>query len=77
METCPVSPPMPRLYARPRGRHLKLLCQNEFVDVLRLCALSEKEVPGQTIDHQESIAKRMIKYLLFARSHEIWQREIL
>ena len=25
----------------------------------------------------ESIAKRMIKYLLFARSHEIWQREIL
>ena len=52
METCPVSPPMPRLYARPRGLHLKLLCQNEFVDVLRLCALSEKEVPGQTIDHQ-------------------------
>ena len=26
---------------------------------------------------EESIAKRMIKYLLFARSHEIWQREIL
>ena len=26
---------------------------------------------------KESIAKRMIKYLLFARSHEIWQREIL
>ena len=25
----------------------------------------------------ESIAKGMIKYLLFARSHEIWQREIL
>ena len=30
--------------------------------------------PGKKV---ESIAKRMIKYLLFARSHEIWQREIL
>ena len=35
-------------------------------------ALSTTRVP-----FTESIAKRMIKYLLFARSHEIWQREIL
>ena len=35
-----------------------------------------KEVRAK-IAFLESIAKRMIKYLLFARSHEIWQREIL
>ena len=34
------------------------------------------KVELDTLD-KESIAKRMIKYLLFARSHEIWQREIL
>ena len=35
---------------------------------------ADPDMPVRTI---ESIAKRMIKYLLFARSHEIWQREIL
>ena len=34
-------------------------------------------VVERTFAWLESIAKRMIKYLLFARSHEIWQREIL
>ena len=35
------------------------------------------KIHAHNIKKLESIAKRMIKYLLFARSHEIWQREIL
>ena len=37
----------------------------------------QRTMSRQTYVEKESIAKRMIKYLLFARSHEIWQREIL
>ena len=38
---------------------------------------SVRQLERQIHSFFESIAKRMIKYLLFARSHEIWQREIL
>ena len=60
-----------------RFAHCEPVNFNGSIRMIHISNLNKTFGSSKGLSHIESIAKRMIKYLLFARSHEIWQREIL